>query len=31
MIVSRGLGNSSIPWRVNNPPHLPILILSAKE
>ena len=31
MIVSRGLGNSSIPWRINNPPHLPILILSAKE
>ena len=31
MIVSRGLGNSSIPWRVNNPPHLPMLILSAKE
>lgn len=30
MIVSRGLGNSSIPWRVNNPPHLPVLILSAK-
>ena len=30
MIVSRGLGNSSIPWRVNNPPHLPILVLSAK-
>ena len=29
MVVSRGLGNSSIPWRVNNPPHLPILILSA--
>lgn len=28
MVVSRGLGNSSIPWRVNNPPHLPILILS---
>ena len=31
MIVSRGLGNSSLPWRVNNPPHLPVLILSAKE
>ncbi|MBQ7088546.1 MAG: metallophosphoesterase [Clostridia bacterium] len=30
MVVSRGLGNSSIPWRVNNPPHLPLLILSAK-
>ena len=31
MVVSRGLGNSSMPWRVNNPPHLPILILSAKD
>ena len=31
MVVSRGLGNSSIPWRVNNPPHLPMLILSAKD
>ncbi len=31
MIVSRGLGNSSIPWRINNPPHLPILVLSAKS
>ena len=30
MVVSRGLGNSSLPWRVNNPPHLPMLILSAK-
>lgn len=30
MVVSRGLGNSSLPWRVNNPPHLPILVLSAK-
>lgn len=30
MVVSRGLGNSSIPWRINNPPHLPVLILSAK-
>lgn len=30
MVVSRGLGNSSLPWRVNNPPHLPLLILSAK-
>ena len=29
MVVSRGLGNSSIPWRINNPPHLPILVLSA--
>lgn len=31
MVVSRGLGNSSIPWRINNPPHLPMLILSAKS
>ena len=31
LIVSRGLGNSSIPWRINNPPHLPMLVLSAKE
>lgn len=30
MVVSRGLGNSSIPWRVNNPPHLPMLILIAQ-
>ena len=30
MIVSRGLGNSSIPWRVHNPPHLPILVLKEK-
>ena len=29
MVVSRGLGNSSIPWRINNPPHLPMLILVA--
>lgn len=31
MVVSRGLGNSSLPWRVNNPPHLPILIFAVKE
>ena len=31
MVVSRGLGNSSVPWRINNPPHLPILVLSAKS
>ncbi len=31
MAVSRGLGNSSIPWRVNNPPHLPVLLLTAAE
>ena len=30
MVVSRGLGNSSLPWRVNNPPHQPLLVLSAK-
>ena len=27
MAVSRGLGNSSLPWRVGNAPHLPLLIL----
>ena len=27
MVVSRGLGNSSIPMRVGNPPHLPLIIL----
>ncbi|MBQ4612053.1 MAG: metallophosphoesterase [Clostridia bacterium] len=30
MVVSRGLGNSSIPWRIRNAPHLPLLILQAK-
>ncbi len=30
MVVSRGLGNSSIPWRVSNRPHLPILVLQPK-
>ena len=30
MVVSRGLGNSSLPWRVNNRPHLPVLILVKK-
>lgn len=30
MVVSRGLGNSSIPWRVSNRPHLPILILQPR-
>ena len=30
LVVSRGLGNSSLPWRVGNPPHLPLLVLSAK-
>lgn len=27
MVVSRGLGNSSIPWRIANTPHLPVVIL----
>lgn len=27
MVVSRGLGNSSIPWRIGNRPHLPVLVL----
>ncbi len=27
MAVSRGLGNSSLPWRLGNQPHLPLLIL----
>ncbi len=27
MVVSRGLGNSSIPWRLGNHPHLPIVTL----
>ncbi len=31
MVVSRGLGNSSLPWRVGNRPHLPLLILLPKE
>ena len=30
MVVSRGLGNSSIPWRVSTRPHLPVLILQPK-
>ncbi len=30
MAVSRGLGNSSIPWRIHNRPHLPVLILEPK-
>ncbi len=30
MVVSRGLGNSSIPWRMRNRPHLPVLILQPK-
>lgn len=27
MIVSRGLGNSSIPWRIGNGAHLPVILL----
>lgn len=27
MVVSRGLGDSSLPIRLNNPPHLPVIIL----
>ncbi len=30
MAVSRGLGNSSIPWRVHNRPHLPVIVLEPK-
>ncbi len=30
MAVSRGLGNSSIPWRIHNQPHLLLLTLQAK-
>lgn len=30
MVVSRGLGNSSIPWRIQNAPHLPIIVLQPK-
>lgn len=30
MVVSRGLGNSSIPWRIKNAPHLPVIILQPK-
>ncbi len=29
MIVSRGLGNSSIPWRMGNGAHLPVILLIA--
>lgn len=28
MVVSRGLGNSSIPWRLGNDPHLPLITLT---
>lgn len=30
MAVSRGLGNSSLPWRIGNHPHLPVVILTNK-
>lgn len=29
MLVSRGLGNSSFPFRLNNRPHLPVVILKS--
>jgi len=29
MVVSRGLGNSSIPCRIANQPHMPVLLLTA--
>ncbi|MBQ5840964.1 MAG: metallophosphoesterase [Clostridia bacterium] len=31
MVVSRGLGNSSIPGRFGNQPHLPLLVLTPAE
>ncbi len=31
MVVSRGLGNSSIPCRFGNQPHLPVLVLTPAE
>ena len=31
MVVSRGLGNSSIPGRFGNQPHLPLLVLSPAD
>ena len=30
LVVSRGLGDSSLPLRLNNPPHLPVLTLYGK-
>ncbi len=27
MLVSRGLGDSSVPWRIHNRPHLPVIVL----
>ncbi len=31
MVVSRGLGDSSLPIRLHNPPHLPIITLKAEQ
>lgn len=31
MVLSRGLGNSLFPWRINNPPELVVVELSAQE
>lgn len=31
MAVSRGLGNSSLPWRIANAPHLPVILLVDKS
>ena len=31
MILSRGLGNSLFPWRINNPPELVMIELSAED
>ena len=31
MVVSRGIGNSSVPVRLGNKPHLPLLILQTKK
>jgi predicted MPP superfamily phosphohydrolase len=31
MIISRGLGNSVFPWRINNPPELVVVELSAEQ
>lgn len=31
MVVSRGLGDSSIPLRIANPPHMPLLLLMPAE
>lgn len=31
MVVSRGLGNSSLPWRIGNHPHIPLIVLQPAE